>query len=162
NGGTSNGGAANGGTSNGGAGATGAAGASAGTGAGGKASGGAGGSASGAGGNGGTAGRGPGGGRRKPPVAARHGRRGSRRRGADVTDQETQSDSTRSSLLTLMKSHNFNAIRLRTFVDPKASDGYDKQNGYDDITHTVSFGKQVKDAGMMLLVDFHYSDNWAD
>lgn len=82
--------------------------------------------------------------------------------GADVTDQEPQPDATRSNLLTLMQSHGFNAIRLRTFVDPKAADGYDQQNGYDDITHTVSFGKQVKDAGMALLVDFHYSDNWAD
>ena len=61
-----------------------------------------------------------------------------------------------------MKAHGFNYVRLRTFVDPKAADGYDKTNGYDDITHTVAFGKQVKDAGMGLLVDFHYSDNWAD
>ncbi|HTQ02816.1 MAG TPA: glycosyl hydrolase 53 family protein [Polyangiaceae bacterium] len=82
--------------------------------------------------------------------------------GADVTDQEPQPDATRGNLLTIMQSHGFNAIRLRTFVDPKAADGYDKQNGYDDITHTVAFGKQVKDAGMALLVDFHYSDNWAD
>ena len=82
--------------------------------------------------------------------------------GADVTDQETQSAATRSNLLTLMKSHGFNYVRLRTFVDPKASDGYDKTNGYDDIAHTVDFGKQIKDAGMGLLVDFHYSDNWAD
>jgi len=82
--------------------------------------------------------------------------------GADVTDQETQPDATRNNLLTLMQSHGFNAIRLRTFVDPKAADGYDQTNGYDDITHTVAFGKQIKDAGMALLVDFHYSDNWAD
>ena len=82
--------------------------------------------------------------------------------GADVTDQEPQPVATRGNLLTLMKSHGFNYIRLRTFVDPKASDGYDKNNGYDDITHTVDFGKQIKDAGMGLLVDFHYSDNWAD
>jgi arabinogalactan endo-1,4-beta-galactosidase len=51
---------------------------------------------------------------------------------------------------------------LRTFVDPKAADGYDKVNGFDDITHTIAFGKQVKDAGLGLLIDFHYSDNWAD
>jgi arabinogalactan endo-1,4-beta-galactosidase len=82
--------------------------------------------------------------------------------GADVTDQEPQPVATRGNLLTIMKSHGFNYIRLRTFVDPKASDGYDKTNGYDDITHTVDFGKQIKDAGMGLLVDFHYSDNWAD
>src|SRR4029079_18101546 len=77
--------------------------------------------------------------------------------GADVTDQEPQPVATRGNLLTIMKSHGFNYIRLRTFVDPKASDGYDKTNGYDDITHTVDFGKQIKDAGMGLLVDFHYS-----
>jgi arabinogalactan endo-1,4-beta-galactosidase len=82
--------------------------------------------------------------------------------GADVTDQETQSTTTRATLLSILKSHGFNYIRLRTFVDPKAADGYDKTNGYDDIAHTVSFGKQVKDAGMGLLLDFHYSDNWAD
>lgn len=82
--------------------------------------------------------------------------------GADVTDQEPQPDATRANLLTLMQSHGFNAVRLRTFVDPKAADGYDQTNGYDDITHTVAFGKQIKDAGMALLVDFHYSDNWAD
>ncbi len=82
--------------------------------------------------------------------------------GADVTDQETQPDATRDNLLTIMKQHGFNAVRLRTFVDPKADDGYDQQNGYDDITHTVAFGKQIKAAGMALLIDFHYSDNWAD
>ena len=82
--------------------------------------------------------------------------------GADVTDQEVAPDATRGNLLTIMKSHGFNSVRLRTFVDPKASDGYDQTNGYDDISHTVAFGKQVKDTGMSLLVDFHYSDNWAD
>jgi arabinogalactan endo-1,4-beta-galactosidase len=82
--------------------------------------------------------------------------------GADITEQEPQADATRASLLAFMKSHGFNSVRLRTFVDPKAADGYDKNNGFDDITHTVAFGKQVKDAGMGLLVDFHYSDNWAD
>jgi arabinogalactan endo-1,4-beta-galactosidase len=82
--------------------------------------------------------------------------------GADVTDQETQPTATRASLLTLLKAHGFNYVRLRTFVDPKAADGYDQTDGYDDLSHTVAFGKQIKDAGMGLLVDFHYSDNWAD
>jgi arabinogalactan endo-1,4-beta-galactosidase len=82
--------------------------------------------------------------------------------GADITDQETQPDATRANLLTLMKAHGFNYVRLRTFVDPRAADGYDKNSGFDDLAHTVAFGKQIKDAGMGLLVDFHYSDNWAD
>ncbi len=82
--------------------------------------------------------------------------------GADVTDQETQPAATINNLLTAMKANGMNFVRLRTFVDPKASDGYDKTSGYDDITHTVTFGKLVKAAGMGLLVDFHMSDNWAD
>jgi arabinogalactan endo-1,4-beta-galactosidase len=82
--------------------------------------------------------------------------------GADVTDQEPQPVATRANLLTIMKSHGFNYIRLRAFVDPRASDGYDKTNGYADTAHTVAFGKQIKDAGMGFLLDFHYSDNWAD
>jgi arabinogalactan endo-1,4-beta-galactosidase len=82
--------------------------------------------------------------------------------GADVTDQEPAGATAINNLLTSMKSNGFNFVRLRTFVDPKASDGYDRTNGYDDIAHTVAFGKLVKDAGMGLLIDFHMSDNWAD
>jgi arabinogalactan endo-1,4-beta-galactosidase len=82
--------------------------------------------------------------------------------GADITDQEPAPSMAQDNLLSQMKTHGFNWIRLRTFVDPKASDGYDKTNGYDDIAHTVTFGAKIKAAGMGLLVDFHYSDNWAD
>jgi arabinogalactan endo-1,4-beta-galactosidase len=82
--------------------------------------------------------------------------------GADITDQETAPAAAIPSLLSLMKSYGFNFVRLRTFVDPRAADGYDKNNGFDDIAHTVVFGKMIKDAGMGLLIDFHMSDNWAD
>jgi arabinogalactan endo-1,4-beta-galactosidase len=82
--------------------------------------------------------------------------------GADVTDQEPQPAATRANLLTILKEHGFNYVRLRTFVDPRAFDGYDKQNGWGAIDPTVAFGKQVKDAGMGLLIYFHYSNNWAD
>jgi arabinogalactan endo-1,4-beta-galactosidase len=82
--------------------------------------------------------------------------------GADVTDQEPAPAAAQDDLLSQMKAHGFNWIRLRTFVDPKAADGYDRTGGYDDIAHTTTFGKKVKDAGFGLLVDFHMSDNWAD
>lgn len=82
--------------------------------------------------------------------------------GADVTFDEPQPEATRANLLSTLKQHGFNAIRLRAFVDPKAADGYDKSNGMADTAHTAAFGKQIKTAGMALLVDFHYSDNWAD
>jgi arabinogalactan endo-1,4-beta-galactosidase len=89
--------------------------------------------------------------------------------GADITSVQaaeargaTYSDGTKQDILTLLKAHGFNYIRLRTFVEPKASDGYDKQEGYADLAHTIRFGQRIKAAGLGLLLDFHYSDNWAD
>jgi arabinogalactan endo-1,4-beta-galactosidase len=89
--------------------------------------------------------------------------------GADITSVQaaeangaTYSDGVRKDIFQLLKDHGFNYIRLRTFVDPRAADGYDKVNGYADLAHTVTFGKRVKAAGMGFLLDFHYSDNWAD
>ncbi|HMJ50880.1 MAG TPA: glycosyl hydrolase 53 family protein [Polyangiaceae bacterium] len=81
---------------------------------------------------------------------------------ADEAGGATYSDGTRKEILQLLKDHGFNYVRLRTFVDPKAADGYDKQNGYGDLAHTLTFGKRIKAAGMGFLLDFHYSDNWAD
>jgi arabinogalactan endo-1,4-beta-galactosidase len=64
-------------------------------------------------------------------------------------------------ILALLKNHGFNYIRLRTFVDPTASDGYSSA-GYCDIAQTAAMGKRIKDACMGFSLDFHYSDNWAD
>ncbi|HET7544918.1 MAG TPA: glycosyl hydrolase 53 family protein [Polyangiaceae bacterium] len=89
--------------------------------------------------------------------------------GADITWVQaaeargaSYSDGTQRDIFELLKAHGFNYIRLRTFVDPKATDGYDKQNGYADLAHTIAFGKRIKAAGLGFLLDFHYSDNWAD
>jgi arabinogalactan endo-1,4-beta-galactosidase len=60
---------------------------------------------------------------------------------------------------------------LRTFVDPDALYGYANPNGqaqyrkaksYCDTEHTLEQAKQAKQAGMGVLLDLHYSDNWAD
>jgi len=89
--------------------------------------------------------------------------------GADITSAQAEeangatfSDGTKKDILQLLKDHGFNYIRLRTFVDPKAADGYDKVNGFADLAHTITFGKRIKAAGLGFLLDFHYSDNWAD
>jgi arabinogalactan endo-1,4-beta-galactosidase len=65
-------------------------------------------------------------------------------------------------ILALLKNHGFNSIRLRTFVDPKAADGYDKVDGFADLAHTVTMGQRIKNAGMGFYLAIHYSDNWAD
>jgi arabinogalactan endo-1,4-beta-galactosidase len=74
----------------------------------------------------------------------------------------TDNDGTRKDILVLLAGHGFNYIRVRTFVDPRAADGNSKTQGFYDIPHTITFGKRIKDAGLGFLLDFHYSDNWAD
>jgi arabinogalactan endo-1,4-beta-galactosidase len=46
-------------------------------------------------------------------------------------------------------------------VEPTNQGGYSRQ-GYCGLTQTIAMAKRVKEAGMGLLLDFHYSDTWAD
>ena len=62
----------------------------------------------------------------------------------------------------LLKKHGFNSIRLRIFVNPENEKGYSPKDGYCDLEHTLDMAKRIKDAGMKFLLDFHYSDYWAD
>jgi arabinogalactan endo-1,4-beta-galactosidase len=77
-------------------------------------------------------------------------------KGMKFSDQGIKKDA-----LEIMKEHNFNWIRLRLFVDPTAEGGYSKE-GWCGLEETLSFAKRIKAAGMKFLLDFHYSDNWAD
>ena len=61
----------------------------------------------------------------------------------------------------ILKEHRFNAIRLRLFNNPQEKKGYSKK-GYCDLAHTLAMAKRIKAAGMSFLLDFHYSDTWAD
>lgn len=62
----------------------------------------------------------------------------------------------------LLKEKGFNYIRLRIFVNPAADSGYSPGKGFCDLSHTMAMAKRVKDAGLKYLLDFHYSDTWAD
>lgn len=62
----------------------------------------------------------------------------------------------------LLHNHGFNYIRLRIFDHPENENGYAPGKGYCDLDHTLEMAKRVKAAGMKLLLDFHYSDYWAD
>ena len=77
-------------------------------------------------------------------------------KGLTYSDQGLKKD-----VLTILTDHGFNWIRLRLFVDPKAPKGYSKE-GYCDLEHTLAMAKRVKASGMKFLLDFHYSDTWAD
>ncbi len=64
-------------------------------------------------------------------------------------------------VLDYMKSEDvgWNAIRVRLFVDP--SNDTDPQV-CQDLDYVVRFAKRVKAKGFQFLLDFHYSDTWAD
>jgi beta-galactosidase/arabinogalactan endo-1,4-beta-galactosidase len=61
----------------------------------------------------------------------------------------------------ILKQHGFNYIRLRIFNNPAADSGYSKK-GFCDLKHTLQMAQRIKSADMGFLLDFHYSDTWAD
>ncbi|MBU2650702.1 MAG: glycosyl hydrolase 53 family protein [Bacteroidetes bacterium] len=64
--------------------------------------------------------------------------------------------------LDIFRDHGFNYIRLRIFVDPAHEKGYSPGKGYCGLSQTLALARRVKDAGMKILLDYHYSDYWAD
>jgi len=78
-------------------------------------------------------------------------------RGLTFSDKGQQKDA-----IQILKDHHFNYIRLRIFNNPAADSGYSPGKGFCDLPHTMAMAKRVKQAGLKLLLDFHYSDTWAD
>jgi arabinogalactan endo-1,4-beta-galactosidase len=64
------------------------------------------------------------------------------------------SDGAQADALQILKDQGLNYARLRVFVNP--ADGY---HGKEEI---LTMALRLKSMGIKLLVDFHYSDNWAD
>lgn len=62
----------------------------------------------------------------------------------------------------ILKQHGINYVRLRIFHHPENPKGYSPNEGFCDLKHTLAMAKRVKAAGMKFLLDFHYSDYWAD
>ncbi len=60
--------------------------------------------------------------------------------------------------LQLLKDRGINTIRLRVWVNPST----DKINGHCSKAETVAMAVRAKSMGMRIMIDFHYSDSWAD
>ena len=78
-------------------------------------------------------------------------------RGMKFSDRGVEKDA-----IQILKDHGFNYVRLRIFNDPAHDSGYAPKKGFCDLENTKKMAKRVKAAGMKLLLDFHYSDYWAD
>lgn len=63
----------------------------------------------------------------------------------------------------LKEERNFNSIRVRLFVDPSHAPAEQREWGaIQDLEYVKALGKRIKDLGMSFMLDFHYSDTWAD
>ncbi len=65
-------------------------------------------------------------------------------------------------VLGILKDYGVNAVRLRLWNDPYTEDGKPYGAGTNDLPTTIELAKRVLDNGMKVLLDFHYSDFWAD
>ncbi len=72
------------------------------------------------------------------------------------------SESKAQDLFTILGNHGVNAIRLRLWNDPFGKDGEPYQGGFCDLDSIVNLAKRVQAHKMKILLDFHYSDFWAD
>jgi len=59
--------------------------------------------------------------------------------------------------LAILKKHRCNCHRLRIFVNPTYNNAV-----VQDVPYTIALAKRIKAHGAKLLLNFHYSDTWAD
>src|SRR5271170_5714424 len=62
----------------------------------------------------------------------------------------------------ILKNNGINCVRLRLFTSSAAQAESDPYNYINNTAYTVPLAVRVKNAGLLLLLDFHYSDTWAD
>jgi arabinogalactan endo-1,4-beta-galactosidase len=68
-------------------------------------------------------------------------------------------DGNQKDILRILKDdYEINSIRLRVFVNPSEDYG----SGWCDKERTVAMAKRAKALGFRIMIDFHYSDTWAD
>ena len=77
--------------------------------------------------------------------------------GAKYYDQGKEKD-----ILDIMKDYDVDTIRLRLWNHPYSESGEAYGAGCNDLAETIAIGKRVTDAGFGVLLNFHYSDFWAD
>lgn len=84
-------------------------------------------------------------------------------KGADVswiTEMEAQGrifknrNNQEQECMAILKGMGMNAIRLRVWVNPA--------NGYNNIADVLAKASRARTLGMKIMIDFHYSDTWAD
>ncbi|WP_416147624.1 arabinogalactan endo-beta-1,4-galactanase [Salipaludibacillus sp. HK11] len=78
-------------------------------------------------------------------------------RGAEFFENGVQKDA-----LEIMSNGGMDLVRLRLWVDPYDSEGNDYGGGTNDLEETIALARRAKTEGMGFMLNFHYSDFWAD
>ena len=71
-------------------------------------------------------------------------------------------DGTQKDVFEILRANGINYIRVRIWNDPYDENGNGYGGGNCDLDNAIAIGKRATANGMKLLVDFHYSDFWAD
>jgi len=74
----------------------------------------------------------------------------------------SDADGTERDVYAILAAHGINYIRVRVWNDPYNADGRGYGGGNCDLANAIEIGKRATACGMKLLVNFHYSDFWAD
>lgn len=77
--------------------------------------------------------------------------------GAKYYDDGTEMD-----ILDIVKKYDVDTIRIRLWNDPWSETGESYGAGENDLPTSLAIAKRVTDAGFGVLLNFHYSDFWAD
>lgn len=64
--------------------------------------------------------------------------------------------------LVLLRERGINCVRLRLFTSNAAQAQTDPYNYTNNLAYNLPLAARVKNAGLKFLLDFHYSDSWAD
>jgi arabinogalactan endo-1,4-beta-galactosidase len=78
-------------------------------------------------------------------------------RGAVYRESEEPRDA-----LVILRNQGLTCARLRLFTSSAAQAQADPYNRINNLDYTIPLAQRVKKAGLRLLLDFHYSDTWAD
>ena len=71
-------------------------------------------------------------------------------------------DGTEKDVYEILSENGINYIRVRIWNDPYDAEGNGYGGGNCDIDNAIAIGQRATQYGMKLLVNFHYSDFWAD
>ncbi|WP_029192267.1 glycoside hydrolase family 53 protein [Paenibacillus harenae] len=72
----------------------------------------------------------------------------------EVSGGKYEEDGQTADALQIMKNNGVNAVRLRIWNEP--------EGGFCNLERTLPMAKRIKELDMHFLLDFHYSDKWAD